>query len=189
MGVWISRTMDEGSGSGSGRRKREGRVPRLGRVVMFVFKLRSVTGTLVPFLLTSLYNGTINICDYKIGGLMKTLNLLEALFSSKELVHCRSEDFKLRESNYVWAHPDYIRYLDVYLTLNISFMAWWYSSWGMGLGQILEVYSGVYHCRRLALRPKLQPWSIQRSHGLGDRNRRWACWRGIWCCSRNSWKV
>lgn len=50
---------------------------------------------------------------------MKTLKLLEALCSSKESVHCRSEDFQLRESNCVCAHPasDYIRYLDVYLTL------------------------------------------------------------------------
>lgn len=68
--------------------------------------------------------GTINIYDHKIGGLMKTLMLLEALCSSKELVHCRSEDFQLRESNCVSAHPasDYIRCLDVCLTLSIAFM-------------------------------------------------------------------
>lgn len=106
MGVWKLRTMYEGRGSG----RREKEIVELGRVVMYVFKLRSVTDLAVyiiingasstPFLLTGLYTGTINIYHHEIDALIKTSEVVKGPFFLERIgsSRLRLENFQLQVS-------------------------------------------------------------------------------------------
>lgn len=104
MGVWKLRTMYEGRGSG----RREKEIVELGRVVMYVFKLRSVTDLAVyingasstPFLLTGLYTGTVNIYHHEIDTLIKTSEVVGGPFFLERIgsSRLRLENFQLQVS-------------------------------------------------------------------------------------------
>lgn len=93
-------------GRGSGRREKE--IVELGRVVMYVFKLRSVTDLAVyingvsstPFLLTGLYTGTINIYHHEIDALIKTSEVVKGPFFLERIgsSRLRLENFQLQVS-------------------------------------------------------------------------------------------
>jgi coatomer subunit beta' len=105
-----------------------------------------------PWLLTGLYNGTVNIYNHETGAIVKTFEVAEVpvrcvkFIARKNWFVAGSDDFQLRVFNYnthekvaaFEAHPDYIRCLTVHPTASIvltgsddmSIKAWdWDKAW------------------------------------------------------------
>jgi coatomer subunit beta' len=86
-----------------------------------------------PWLLTGLYNGTVNIYNHDTGAIVKTFEVAEVpvrcvkFIARKNWFVAGSDDFQLRVFNYnthekvvaFEAHPDYIRCLTVHPTASI----------------------------------------------------------------------
>lgn len=86
-----------------------------------------------PWLLTGLYNGTVNIYNHDTGALVKTFEVAEVpvrcvrFIARKNWFVAGSDDFQLRVFNYnthekvaaFEAHPDYIRCLTVHPSASI----------------------------------------------------------------------
>ena len=86
-----------------------------------------------PWLLTGLYNGTVNIYNHETGAIVKTFEVAEVpvrcvkFIARKNWFVAGSDDFQLRVFNYnthekvtaFEAHPDYIRCLTVHPTASI----------------------------------------------------------------------
>jgi coatomer subunit beta' len=86
-----------------------------------------------PWLLTGLYNGTVNIYNHETGAIVKTFEVSEVpvrccrFIARKNWFVAGSDDFQLRVFNYnthekvaaFEAHPDYIRCLAVHPTAPI----------------------------------------------------------------------
>lgn len=86
-----------------------------------------------PWILTGLYNGTVNIYNHETGALVKTFEVSEVparcvkFIARKNWFVVGSDDFQLRVFNYnthekvaaFEAHPDYIRCLTVHPTASI----------------------------------------------------------------------
>ncbi|KAK0491647.1 coatomer protein [Armillaria novae-zelandiae] len=126
-----------------------------------------------PWLLTGLYNGTVNIYNHETGALVKTFEVAEVpvrcvkFIARKNWFVAGSDDFQLRVYNYnthekvaaFEAHPDYIRCLTVHPTASIvltgsddmTIKAWdWDKSW-----KNIQVYEGhTHYIMNLAFNPK-----------------------------------
>ncbi|KAK0499429.1 coatomer WD associated region-domain-containing protein [Armillaria luteobubalina] len=126
-----------------------------------------------PWLLTGLYNGTVNIYNHDTGALVKTFEVAEVpvrcvkFIARKNWFVAGSDDFQLRVYNYnthekvaaFEAHPDYIRCLTVHPTASIvltgsddmTIKAWdWDKSW-----KNIQVYEGhTHYIMNLAFNPK-----------------------------------
>ncbi|KAK0190304.1 coatomer protein [Armillaria mellea] len=126
-----------------------------------------------PWLLTGLYNGTVNIYNHETGTLVKTFEVAEVpvrcvkFIARKNWFVAGSDDFQLRVYNYnthekvaaFEAHPDYIRCLTVHPTASIvltgsddmTIKAWdWDKSW-----KNIQVYEGhTHYIMNLAFNPK-----------------------------------
>ncbi|KAF8886974.1 coatomer protein [Infundibulicybe gibba] len=88
-----------------------------------------------PWLLTGLYNGTVNIYNHETGAIVKTFEVSEVpvrcvkFIARKNWFVAGSDDFQLRVFNYnthekvtaFEAHPDYIRCLTVHPTASIIY--------------------------------------------------------------------
>lgn len=86
-----------------------------------------------PWLITGLYNGTVNLYHTETGALLKTFEVAEVpvrcvkFIARKNWFVAGSDDFQLRAFNYnthekvvaFEAHPDYIRCLTVHPTLSL----------------------------------------------------------------------
>ncbi|KAF7356710.1 Coatomer subunit beta' [Mycena venus] len=116
-----------------------------------------------PWLLTGLYNGTVNIYNHETGAIVKTFEVSEVpvrcckFIARKNWFVAGSDDFQLRVFNYnthekvaaFEAHPDYIRCLAVHPTAPIvltgsddmTIKAW---DWDKGWKNI-QVYEGHTH--------------------------------------------
>ncbi|KAL0950314.1 hypothetical protein HGRIS_010289 [Hohenbuehelia grisea] len=126
-----------------------------------------------PWLLTGLYNGTVNIYNHETGALIKTFEVAEVpvrcvkFIARKNWFVAGSDDFQLRVFNYnthekvtaFEAHPDYIRCLTVHPTASIvltgsddmTIKAWdWEKGW-----KNIQVYEGhTHYIMNLAFNPK-----------------------------------
>ncbi|KAK0243454.1 coatomer protein [Armillaria nabsnona] len=126
-----------------------------------------------PWLLTGLYNGTVNIYNHETGALVKTFEVAEVpvrcvkFIARKNWFVAGSDDFQLRVYNYnthekvaaFEAHPDYIRCLTVHPTASIvltgsddmTIKGWdWDKSW-----KNIQVYEGhTHYIMNLAFNPK-----------------------------------
>ncbi|KAK0443982.1 coatomer protein [Desarmillaria tabescens] len=126
-----------------------------------------------PWLLTGLYNGTVNIYNHETGALVKTFEVAEVpvrcvkFIARKNWFVAGSDDFQLRVYNYnthekvaaFEAHPDYIRCLTVHPTASIvltgsddmTIKAWdWDKSW-----KNIQIYEGhTHYIMNLAFNPK-----------------------------------
>ncbi|KAG7447824.1 coatomer protein [Guyanagaster necrorhizus] len=126
-----------------------------------------------PWLLTGLYNGTVNIYNHETGALIKTFEVAEVpvrcvkFIARKNWFVAGSDDFQLRVYNYnthekvaaFEAHPDYIRCLTVHPTASIvltgsddmTIKAWdWDKSW-----KNIQIYEGhTHYIMNLAFNPK-----------------------------------
>jgi coatomer subunit beta' len=126
-----------------------------------------------PWLITGLYNGSVNIYHVDTGALVKTFEVAEVpvrcvrFIPRKNWFVAGSDDFQLRVFNYnthdkvttFEAHPDYIRCLAVHPTASIvltgsddmSIKAWdWEKNW-----KCIQVFEGhSYFVMNLAFNPK-----------------------------------
>ncbi|KAI4527169.1 Coatomer, beta' subunit [Schizophyllum commune Loenen D] len=126
-----------------------------------------------PWLLTGLYNGTVNIYNHETGAIVKTFEVAEVpvrcvkFIARKNWFVAGSDDFQLRVFNYnthekvtaFEAHPDYIRCLTVHPTASIvltgsddmTIKAWdWEKGW-----KNVQVYEGhTHYIMNLAFNPK-----------------------------------
>ncbi|KAK0207142.1 coatomer protein [Desarmillaria ectypa] len=126
-----------------------------------------------PWVLTGLYNGTVNIYNHETGALVKTFEVAEVpvrcvkFIARKNWFVAGSDDFQLRVYNYnthekvaaFEAHPDYIRCLTVHPTASIvltgsddmTIKAWdWDKSW-----KNIQIYEGhTHYIMNLAFNPK-----------------------------------
>ncbi|KAJ8518398.1 hypothetical protein ONZ45_g4537 [Pleurotus djamor] len=126
-----------------------------------------------PWLLTGLYNGTVNIYNHETGALIKTFEVAEVpvrcvkFIARKNWFVAGSDDFQLRVFNYnthekittFEAHPDYIRCLAVHPSASIvitgsddmTIKAWdWEKNW-----KNIQVYEGhTHYIMNLAFNPK-----------------------------------
>ncbi|EIN11093.1 coatomer beta' subunit [Punctularia strigosozonata HHB-11173 SS5] len=126
-----------------------------------------------PWLLTGLYNGTVNIYNRETGALLKTFEVSEVpvrcvrFIARKNWFVAGSDDFQLRVFNYnthekvhaFEAHPDYIRCLTVHPTASIvltgsddmTIKAWdWEKNW-----KCVQVYEGhTHYIMNIAVNPK-----------------------------------
>ncbi|KDR84450.1 hypothetical protein GALMADRAFT_237319 [Galerina marginata CBS 339.88] len=126
-----------------------------------------------PWLLTGLYNGTVNIYNHETGAIVKTFEVSEVpvrcvkFIPRKNWFVAGSDDFQLRVFNYnthekvaaFEAHPDYIRCLTVHPTASIvltgsddmTIKAW---DWDKGWKNI-QIYEGhTHYIMNLAFNPK-----------------------------------
>ncbi|KAI6146437.1 coatomer WD associated region-domain-containing protein [Pisolithus tinctorius] len=126
-----------------------------------------------PWLLTGLYNGTVNIYNHETGALAKTFEVSTVpvrcvrFIARKNWFVAGSDDFQLRVFNYnthekvasFEAHPDYIRCLAVHPSASIvltgsddmTIKAWdWDKQW-----KCIQVYEGHSHyVMNIAFNPK-----------------------------------
>ncbi|KAF8165977.1 coatomer protein [Crassisporium funariophilum] len=126
-----------------------------------------------PWLLTGLYNGTVNIYNHETGALIKSFEVAEVpvrcvkFIPRKNWLIAGADDFQLRVFNYnthekvaaFEAHPDYIRCLTVHPTASIvltgsddmTIKAWdWEKGW-----KNVQVYEGhTHYIMNLAFNPK-----------------------------------
>ncbi|KAJ3513632.1 hypothetical protein NLJ89_g2841 [Agrocybe chaxingu] len=126
-----------------------------------------------PWLLTGLYNGSVNIYNHETGAIVKTFEVAEVpvrcvkFIPRKNWFIAGSDDFQLRVFNYnthekvaaFEAHPDYIRCLTVHPTASIvltgsddmTIKAWdWDKGW-----KCIQVYEGhTHYIMNLAFNPK-----------------------------------
>ncbi|KAF9463704.1 coatomer protein [Collybia nuda] len=126
-----------------------------------------------PWLLSGLYNGTVNIYNHETGAIVKTFEVAEVpvrcvkFIARKNWFVAGSDDFQLRIFNYnthekvaaFEAHPDYIRCLTVHPTASIvltgsddmSIKAWdWEKGW-----KNIQIYEGhTHYIMNLAFNPK-----------------------------------
>ncbi|CAL1699921.1 unnamed protein product [Somion occarium] len=126
-----------------------------------------------PWLLTGLYNGTVNIYNHDTGALIKTFEVAEVpvrcvrFIPRKNWFVAGSDDFQLRVFNYnthekvaaFEAHPDYIRCLTVHPTASIvltgsddmTIRAWdWDKQW-----RCIQTYEGhTHYIMNIAISPK-----------------------------------
>lgn len=126
-----------------------------------------------PWLLTGLYNGTVNIYNHETGAIIKTFEIAEVpvrcvkFIARKNWFVAGSDDFHLRVFNYnthekvtaFEAHPDYIRCLTVHPTASIvltgsddmTIKAWdWEKGW-----RNIQIYEGhTHYIMNLAFNPK-----------------------------------
>ncbi|KNZ72668.1 Coatomer subunit beta', partial [Termitomyces sp. J132] len=126
-----------------------------------------------PWLLTGLYNGSVNIYNHETGVIVKTFEVAEVpvrcvkFIARKNWFVAGSDDFQLRVFNYntmekvasFEAHPDYIRCLTVHPTASIvltgsddmTIKAWdWEKNW-----KNIQVYEGhTHYIMNLAFNPK-----------------------------------
>lgn len=126
-----------------------------------------------PWLLTGLYNGTVNIYNHETGVLVKTFEVSTVpvrcvrFIARKNWFVAGSDDFQLRVFNYnthekvtsFEAHPDYIRCLAVHPTASIvltgsddmTIKSWdWDKQW-----KCIQVYEGHSHyVMNIAFNPK-----------------------------------
>ncbi|KAF9554871.1 coatomer protein [Agrocybe pediades] len=126
-----------------------------------------------PWLLTGLYNGTVNIYHHETGAIVKTFEVSEVpvrcvkFIPRKNWFVAGSDDFQLRVFNYnthekvaaFEAHPDYIRCLTVHPTASIvltgsddmTIKAWdWEKGW-----KNIQTYEGhTHYIMNLAFNPK-----------------------------------
>ncbi|KAK7030725.1 coatomer subunit beta [Favolaschia claudopus] len=126
-----------------------------------------------PWLLTGLYNGTVNIYNHETGAIVKTFEVSEVpvrcckFIARKNWFVAGSDDFQLRVFNYnthekvasFEAHPDYIRCLAVHPTSSIvltgsddmTIKAWdWEKGW-----KNIQLYEGHTHfIMNLCFNPK-----------------------------------
>ncbi|KAF7432578.1 hypothetical protein PC9H_004520 [Pleurotus ostreatus] len=126
-----------------------------------------------PWLLTGLYNGTVNIYNHETGALIKTFEVAEVpvrcvkFIARKNWFVAGSDDFQLRVFNYnthekvttFEAHPDYIRCLAVHPSASIvitgsddmTIKAWdWEKGW-----KNIQIYEGhTHYIMNLAFNPK-----------------------------------
>ncbi|OSX59589.1 hypothetical protein POSPLADRAFT_1067270 [Postia placenta MAD-698-R-SB12] len=116
-----------------------------------------------PWLLTGLYNGTVNIYNHETGAIVKTFEVSEV----PNWFVAGSDDFQLRIFNYnthekvvaFEAHPDYIRCLTVHPTASIvltgsddmTIRAWdWDKQW-----RCIQTYEGhTHYIMNIAVNPK-----------------------------------
>ncbi|TFY80045.1 hypothetical protein EWM64_g3966 [Hericium alpestre] len=126
-----------------------------------------------PWLLTGLYNGTVNIYNTETGVLVKTFEVAEVpvrccrFIARKNWFVAGSDDFQLRIFNYnthekvvaFEAHPDYIRCLTVHPSASIvltgsddmTIKAWdWDKQW-----KCIQTYEGhTHYIMNIAVNPK-----------------------------------
>jgi coatomer subunit beta' len=126
-----------------------------------------------PWILTGLYNGTVNIYNHETGALIKTFEVSEVparcvkFIARKNWFVVGSDDFQLRVFNYnthekvtaFEAHPDYIRCLTVHPTASIvltgsddmTIRGWdWDKQW-----KCIQVYEGhTHYIMNIAVNPK-----------------------------------
>ncbi|TFK33271.1 coatomer protein [Crucibulum laeve] len=126
-----------------------------------------------PWLLTGLYNGSVNIYNHETGAIVKTFEVAEVpvrcvkFIARKNWFVAGSDDFQLRVFNYnthekvaaFEAHPDYIRCLTVHPSASIvltgsddmSIKAWdWEKGW-----KNIQTYEGhTHYIMNLAFNPK-----------------------------------
>ncbi|OBZ70384.1 Coatomer subunit beta' [Grifola frondosa] len=126
-----------------------------------------------PWILTGLYNGTVNIYNHETGALIKTFEVAEVpvrcvrFIPRKNWFVAGSDDFQLRVFNYnthekvaaFEAHPDYIRCLTVHPTASIvltgsddmTIKAWdWDKQW-----RCIQTYEGhTHYIMNIAVNPK-----------------------------------
>ncbi|KAL5529865.1 SEC27 [Sanghuangporus sanghuang] len=126
-----------------------------------------------PWLLTGLYNGSVNIYNHETGAIIKTFEVAEVpvrcvrFIPRKNWFVAGSDDFQLRVFNYnthekvtaFEAHPDYIRCLAVHPTLSIiltgcddmTIKAWdWDKQW-----KCIRVFEGhTHYIMNLVFNPK-----------------------------------
>ncbi|KAI0076912.1 coatomer beta [Panus rudis PR-1116 ss-1] len=126
-----------------------------------------------PWLLTGLYNGTVNIYNHDTGALVKTFEVAEVpvrcvrFIARKNWFIAGSDDFQLRVFNYnthekvaaFEAHPDYIRCLTVHPSASIvltgsddmTIRAWdWDKQW-----RCVQTYEGhTHYIMNIAISPK-----------------------------------
>ncbi|KAF8416722.1 WD40-repeat-containing domain protein, partial [Boletus edulis BED1] len=126
-----------------------------------------------PWLLTGLYNGSVNIYNHETGALVKTFEVSNVpvrcvrFIPRKNWFVAGSDDFQLRVFNYnthekvisFEAHPDYIRCLAVHPTASIvltgsddmTIKAWdWDKQW-----KCIQVYEGhTHYIMTIAFNPK-----------------------------------
>ncbi|KZT06448.1 coatomer beta [Laetiporus sulphureus 93-53] len=126
-----------------------------------------------PWLLTGLYNGTVNIYNVETGAIVKTFEVSEVpvrcvrFIPRKNWFVAGSDDFQLRIFNYnthekvtaFEAHPDYIRCLTVHPTASIvltgsddmTIRAWdWEKQW-----RCIQTYEGhTHYIMNIAINPK-----------------------------------
>ena len=121
-----------------------------------------------PWLLTGLYNGTVNIYNHETGAIVKTFEVAEVpvrcvkFIARKNWFVAGSDDFQLRVFNYnthekvtaFEAHPDYIRCLTVHPTASIvltgsddmTIKAWdWDKAWkNIQVSARISVYISLF---------------------------------------------
>ncbi|KZT37143.1 Coatomer, beta' subunit [Sistotremastrum suecicum HHB10207 ss-3] len=126
-----------------------------------------------PWLLTGLYNGSVNIYHLDTGAIIKTFEVAEVpvrcvrFIARKNWFVAGSDDFQLRVFNYnthekvtaFEAHPDYIRCLTVHPTASIvltgcddmTIKAWdWEKNW-----RCIQLYEGhTHYIMNIAVNPK-----------------------------------
>ncbi|KAF5321445.1 hypothetical protein D9619_000081 [Psilocybe cf. subviscida] len=126
-----------------------------------------------PWLLTGLYNGSVNIYNHETGAIVKTFEVAEVpvrcvkFIARKNWFIAGSDDFQLRVFNYnthekvasFEAHPDYIRCMTVHPSASIvltgsddmTIKAWdWEKGW-----KNIQVYEGhTHYIMNLAFNPK-----------------------------------
>ncbi|KJA17733.1 hypothetical protein HYPSUDRAFT_218691 [Hypholoma sublateritium FD-334 SS-4] len=126
-----------------------------------------------PWLLTGLYNGSVNIYNHETGAIIKTFEVAEVpvrcvkFIARKNWFIAGSDDFQLRVFNYnthekvtaFEAHPDYIRCLTVHPTASIvltgcddmTIKAW---DWDKGWKNIQTYEGHTHYIMNLAFNPK-----------------------------------
>jgi WD40 repeat protein len=127
-----------------------------------------------PWILTGLYNGTVNIYNHETGAVVKTFEVAEVpvrcvrFIPRKNWFVAGSDDFQLRVFNYnthekvsaFEAHPDYIRCLTVHPTASIvltgsddmTIKAWdWEKNWKCIQVRVhsSELYLRSFSCKGL----------------------------------------
>ncbi|EPQ58853.1 coatomer protein [Gloeophyllum trabeum ATCC 11539] len=126
-----------------------------------------------PWLLTGLYNGSVNIYNHETGALVRTFEVAEVpvrcvrFIPRKNWFVAGCDDFHVRVFNYnthekviaFEAHPDYIRCLTVHPTASIvltgsddmTIRAWdWEKGW-----KCIQVYEGhTHYIMNIAINPK-----------------------------------
>ncbi|KAG9050527.1 hypothetical protein FS837_004711 [Tulasnella sp. UAMH 9824] len=126
-----------------------------------------------PWIITGLYNGTVNLYHVETGALLKTFEVAEVpvrcvkFIARKNWFVAGSDDFQLRAFNYnthekvtaFEAHPDYIRCLTVHPTLSLvltgsddmTIKAWdWEKGW-----KCSQIYEGhTHYIMNIAINPK-----------------------------------
>ncbi|KAI0690264.1 coatomer beta [Cytidiella melzeri] len=126
-----------------------------------------------PWLLTGLYNGSVNIYNHETGSLVKTFEVADVpvrcvrFIPRKNWFVAGSDDFQLRVFNYnthekvatFEAHPDYIRCLTVHPTASIvltgsddmTIKAWdWDKQW-----RCIQTYEGhTHYIMNISVNPK-----------------------------------